>query len=245
MKLLSGDDGRQTTDGSVSGRTVRLCLQTTFPAVGALLLAALIALPGVARAQLLPGSGEPTPDSVATRLGLPEGHSPNGALRRALVVPGWGQYYNRQYWKIPVVAAGLGGVIYALIYNWDQYFLYRNAYRYRRTRTGEFVPPPSEGEPDEYDGDFGGEKYRNAYRTVRAEVGLPPGNELPSSVRDQRQQFRRWGELSILGTGVYWILQVADAYVGAHLLGFEVEEVSMQVLPGRRGGLRGQLRVSL
>jgi hypothetical protein len=203
----------------------------------AALLAALLLAASPAKAQLLPGSSEATPDSVAQKLGLPEDHSPEGALKRALAVPGWGQYHNRQYWKIPVVAAGLGSVIYALVYSWDQYLLYRNAYRYRRVN-GEFMPPPSPGEPDEYEGDFGGEKYQSAYNE------LAVGGSLPNGVVDQRQQYLRWRELSLLGVGLFWLLQTADAYVSAHLLGFEVEEVSTQVLPGRQGGMRGQLRIT-
>lgn len=215
----------------------------------ALLAASLIALLFPARpaqAQLLPGSDEPTPDSVATRLGLPEGHSPNGALRRALVAPGWGQYYNRQYWKMPVVVAGLGGVIFALIYTWDQYLFYRNAWRYRRIE-GNFLTQ------EQYQNQFGDdgptyytdEKYASAYQALRNELALGEEEDLPAAVQDQREQYRRWGEFSILGVGAFWLLQVADAYVNAHLLGFEVEEVSMQVRPGRRGSLTGRLRVSL
>jgi hypothetical protein len=198
----------------------------------ALLLAAAWG-PPPAQAQFFPGSDVATPDSVAERLGLPEGHAPKGALRRALTAPGWGQYYNRQYWKIPLVAAGLGGVVYALLYNWDRYFLYRDAYRYRRQRSGTFVPP---SQKDEYDGEFGGEKYRAAYRTVVRQAGLNPGAALTvQGVRDARERFRRWAEMSILGVGVFWLLQVADAYVSAHLLGFELNAPSASGEEGASG----------
>lgn len=212
--------------------------------LSALLPLALLLAPARAQAQL-PGSGEATPDSLVERLGLPDNHSPAGALRRALIAPGWGQYYNRQYWKIPVVVAGLGSVIYGLVYSWDQYFLYRNAWRYRRAG-GDFVPPGQQ-----YDGDFGGETYEEAYATLINQ--LPPrpngqpyriGDELPTGVRNERAKFRKWSEFAIVGTGVFWLFQVADAYVSAHLLGFELgEEVSMNVVP-RREGLAARLRVS-
>jgi len=192
-----------------------------------LAFAMLAASVPAARAQELPGSDAVTPDSVAERLGLPDGHAPKGALRRALMVPGWGQYYNRQYWKMPIVAAALGGVVYALVYSWDRYFLYRDAWRYRRTN-GIFAPPPADGESDSYDGDFDGPAYREAYRTVARLVGSDPNAEagLGEVVKQRRQQLRRWGEMAILGVGVFWILQVADAYVSAHLLGFELNAPS-------------------
>ena len=211
---------------------LRTCV--AFLAIGLL----LAVLPQPAHAQL-PGSGEATPDSVAERLGLPEGHAPRGALRRALMVPGWGQYYNRQYWKIPVVAAGLGGVLFALVYSWDRYFLYRDAWRYRRVG-GTFKPP---GET--YGGAYGGEKYKAAYSALVDQLpSVEPGQGLPRSVKRERQRFRKWGEFAVLGTGVFWILQVADAYVSAHLLGFEVREnLSMRVVPHREG-LAAQVHLS-
>ena len=194
---------------------LRTCV--AFLAIGLL----LAVLPQPAHAQL-PGSGEATPDSVAERLGLPEGHAPRGALRRALMVPGWGQYYNRQYWKIPVVAAGLGGVLFALVYSWDRYYLYRNAWRYER-------------QPENYPQH---EDARNSLQALVDNAGSP------EIIKSRRQQFRKWGEFAVLGTGVFWILQVADAYVSAHLLGFEVREnLSMRVVPHREG-LAAQVHLS-
>ena len=201
-------------------------------AAGAFLL---LALPAPTAAQL-PGSGEATPDSVARRLGLPEGHSPRGALRRAAMVPGWGQYYNRQYWKVPVVVAGLGGAVFSVIYHWDRYLLYRNAWRFRRVN-GQMQNAA------EYEGPYGGPAYENAYNELLGRLGQP---SLPASVKAQRSEFRRWRDISILGTGLVYILQVADAYVGAHLLGFELDEdLSLRVAPRPRGGLAATLRLSL
>jgi hypothetical protein len=43
--------------------------------------------------------------------------NPGKALRLGLVLPGAGQIYDRRWWKLPLVYAAYGGVIYAIDYN--------------------------------------------------------------------------------------------------------------------------------
>jgi len=38
--------------------------------------------------------------------------SPMGALLRSTVLPGWGQFYNESYWKIPIVWGATGWFVY-------------------------------------------------------------------------------------------------------------------------------------
>ncbi len=42
--------------------------------------------------------------------------SPWGAVLRSAIIPGWGQFYTKSYWKIPVI----WGVGVWLIYEWNQ-----------------------------------------------------------------------------------------------------------------------------
>ena len=68
---------------------------------------ALVLLLGVGLNLPLPASAQADTTTAPTRLA--EDHSPNSALWRAAVVPGWGQLYNRHYLKIPLVYGGLAG----------------------------------------------------------------------------------------------------------------------------------------
>lgn len=57
--------------------------------------------------------------------------APAKAAFYSAVLPGLGQAYNHSYWKIPIVYAGLGGGIYAYIYNDGKFQDYRDAYKRR------------------------------------------------------------------------------------------------------------------
>ena len=54
--------------------------------------------------------------------------SPTGAMLRSVILPGWGQFYNESYWKIPII----WGLSAWFIYNWDDqnnlYLFYKKEY---------------------------------------------------------------------------------------------------------------------
>lgn len=56
--------------------------------------------------------------------------NPKKAGMYASILPGLGQIYNRQYWKVPIVYAILGTAGYFIGYNYNQYTTYRQAYIY-------------------------------------------------------------------------------------------------------------------
>ncbi|MCB0746731.1 MAG: hypothetical protein KDC90_04640 [Ignavibacteriae bacterium] len=61
--------------------------------------------------------------------------SPMGAMLRSAVLPGWGQFYNESYWKIPIV----WGISAWFAYNWieqnDSYKYYQDLYNISLTET--------------------------------------------------------------------------------------------------------------
>ncbi|MFB6098484.1 MAG: DUF5683 domain-containing protein, partial [Salinibacter sp.] len=175
------------------------------------------------------------PDSVRAKIlkkkGFPPTHSPRRALWRAAAVPGWGQLYNRQYYKIPFVYAGLGGGGYAIYEMNRRYLLYRHAnlYKVGQNRKGE----GSGGNPYRH--------FKDEYERVVAQLGgqRVGGRVSGRQLRKLRDTYRRWRDLSILGTGLFYALTVLDAYVSAHLLVVEVGSVAVKVRPtGRAQGRR-------
>ena len=54
--------------------------------------------------------------------------SPMGAMLRSAVLPGWGQFYNESYWKIPIIWGVSAWFIYAWIDRNDNYKIYKDLY---------------------------------------------------------------------------------------------------------------------
>lgn len=57
--------------------------------------------------------------------------APSKAAFYSAVLPGLGQAYNKKYWKIPIVYAGLGIGLYFYFDNAKEYDRYRDAYKRR------------------------------------------------------------------------------------------------------------------
>jgi len=68
-------------------------------------------------------------------------HSAKKASIYSAIVPGMGQFYNKKYWKIPLIYAALGSAFYAAQWNRSEYEHYLLAYRYRTDENESTVDP--------------------------------------------------------------------------------------------------------
>lgn len=59
--------------------------------------------------------------------------NPKKSALFSAILPGAGQFYNRQYWKIPIIYAGVGAAVYFLVDNTKQYQRFREGYIIRIT----------------------------------------------------------------------------------------------------------------
>src|SRR5437867_4055391 len=75
--------------------------------------------PKVVRSDSLPV----TKDSLAKKK-----HNPHKATLYSAILPGWGQAYNREYWKIPIVYGALAVPAVTFLYNNKWYKKTRDAY---------------------------------------------------------------------------------------------------------------------
>src|SRR6266487_1495246 len=56
-------------------------------------------------------------------------HNPAKATRHSAIIPGWGQAYNHEYWKIPLVYGALAIPATTFVYNNKWYKKTRDAYQ--------------------------------------------------------------------------------------------------------------------
>ena len=137
-------------------------------------------------------------------------HSPKIAARRSAIIPGWGQAYNKKYWKRPIVYTGLGISGYIFVNNIKIYKEYKFAYA-ARVKAG----PPDYDSTDYHQLD-------NIYKVLS-----------PNSIRSARDEFRRYVDYSALVFILLWGLNVVDAAVDAHLKNFDISpDLSLRIRPG-------------
>ncbi len=140
-------------------------------------------------------------DSVKKKSIFKKGHDPAKAALFSAIIPGSGQIYNKKYWKVPIVYAGLAGLGVWVGHNAIQLNGYTEAYRLQvdgdTTTTGSF----------------------NGYFTEK-------------QINIKRKEFKKNLDISAIALGVWYILNIIDATVDAHLMGFDVnDDISISFKP--------------
>jgi len=127
-------------------------------------------------------------------------HSPKKALLYSAILPGAGQVYNRKYWKVGVLAAGAGGLIYSAKFNQRKYQSFKSELIRRQQSLGNLDP-----ELDRYS---------------------------DANLIELQNFYRRYKELSLIGIGLLYFLNLVDATVDAHLMDFDIsDDLSLRVRP--------------
>lgn len=138
---------------------------------------------------------------------------PTKALIYAAIFPGLGQVYNRKYWKLPIVYGGFLGFTYAITWNNRYYTDYSNGYK------------------DIMDDDPETDSWINFLP-----YGVDPETVDKDWIKDvmkrRKDFYRRYRDLSIIGTIAMYALSVIDAYVDAQLFDFNINsDLSLRIEP--------------
>nr|WP_317630858.1 DUF5683 domain-containing protein [uncultured Flavobacterium sp.] len=119
--------------------------------------------------------------------------APAKAAFYSAVLPGLGQAYNKKYWKIPIVYAGMATSVYFAVTNNNKYKDFRDEYKRRLNGTANPNDP-----------------YYGVISDRR--------------IIDAQRYHQRNRDLSIVITGLIYIINIVDANVDAHLMQFNVDD---------------------
>ncbi len=134
-------------------------------------------------------------------------YKPSIAIKRSAMLPGWGQYTNKKYWKIPLVYAGVGI---------PAYLFFRNLKQYKEAKAA-------------YDNATDGDASNNnlipePYFSVLSQ---------PDRILSFKTSVRQNVDYSVLFFIIFWGLNVADAAVDANLKTFDVrDDISLRLKAG-------------
>ena len=121
--------------------------------------------------------------------------APAKAAFYSAVIPGLGQVYNKRYWKIPIIYAGMAAGIYFYKQQDEEYDRFRNAYNRRLAGYTD----------DEF-------------------IGISDDRLINAQKSAQKNK-----DISIIVTVAFYLLNVVDANVDAHLRQYEVsDDLSLQ-----------------
>lgn len=157
-------------------------------------------------------SQETKSDSIGAKKPKVE-HSPRRATIYSAVLPGLGQIYNRKYWKVPLVYGGFATLGYFINFNNEQYTTYRQAYS------------------DIIDNDPNTTSYMKL--NVNPSLLLPERiSNFTEQLRSAKDYWRRNRDLVVIGTVVFYALNVIDASVDANFFNFDIsDELTINWVP--------------
>jgi hypothetical protein len=158
-------------------------------------------------------SQETVVDSTRINETKPE-HSPHKATIYSAILPGLGQIYNRKYWKVPIIFGGFATLGYFINFNNEVYQTYKQAYS------------------DIIDDD----PFTNSY----LELNVNPSffapdkiSQLTENLSRAKDTWRRNRDLVIIGTVIFYAVNVIDASVDAHFFNFDIgDDLTVNWTPG-------------
>ena len=141
-------------------------------------------------------------------------HSPHKATIMAMVLPGSAQIYNGQWWKTPILYAGIIADIYGIVWNQKKYRDYRDAYVEWVSYTKALAENPDTPYPENPAWD----KIPKSF-DVRTDPYLQRSEGktwFKNILNNKRDNFKRNRDLCYIVMAAIYAVNIIDATVYAH-----------------------------
>ena len=143
------------------------------------------------------------------------------AVWMGAIIPGYGQIYNRSYWKLPIVYGAFFGCAYAITWTNGMYTDYKTAYR-------DILTDRDNGTRSE-DPDKSYIAILPEGYTISRVGGF---DKWTTTLSNQQNRYRRYRDLSIVAAVAVYALSLIDAYVDAQLFDYDIsDDLSLQLDP--------------
>jgi hypothetical protein len=128
-------------------------------------------------------------------------HSPKKAAWMSAIIPGLGQFYNRKYWKLPIIYVGFG------VFGYLGYYFHTNADKYKSSYL-----------------------VRSGFDSTQTDYYPEIGSS--EILYSNFSYYRRNFELTCIFGSLFYVLNIIDASVDAHLYKFDIsDDLSMRIEP--------------
>ena len=167
-----------------------------------------------------------SPEDVSVVLRKAKPHSPTKATLLSMALPGLGQIYNGQWWKVPILYGGIGATIYGMNWNISMYKKYKSAFADYVEYTSQVVP---EGGKKVKVND---ETWRKVYIYDVSNFDSTKEEWFKSALKNRKDSYRRDRDLTVILMAGIYVLNIIDATVFAHFYDFDIsDDLSMGVRP--------------
>ena len=151
--------------------------------------------------------------------------SPHKATMYSALLPGLGQIYNKKYWKLPILYAGIGVTVYAINWNNKQFNTHKSAFKDFTVFKDWKYQNPELPKPTN-------DSYKEILNVDFEETSSYFDDWFQTQLKNRKDSYKHDRDLSyIILAGIY-VLNIIDAAVDAHFFNFNVsEDLSVRMEP--------------
>ncbi|NOZ45639.1 MAG: hypothetical protein GXO79_02545 [Chlorobi bacterium] len=132
-------------------------------------------------------------------------HNPQRAAVLSAALPGLGQLYNNKWYKVPFIYGGYAGLYYSWQFNNNKFELFSNVYN----SISQDKNAPSD----------------STYL-------IEGGSYVKDNIYKAQEYYRRYRDLSLIGVGMLYLLNIIDATVDAYMFNYDIsDDLSLKIQP--------------
>lgn len=157
-------------------------------------------------------------------------HSPHKATIMAMILPGSGQIYNGQWWKVPILYGGIAADIYGIVWNNNRFKEYRDAFM----EYSQYLDAKAKDPNTPYPENPAWDKIPKGFDVETSPYMQTAAGQqwFKNTLSNRKTSFKRNRDLCYIVMGAIYAINIIDATVFAHFYDFEIDDnLSLNLRP--------------